>query len=77
MASKEQKMDEVDRMFLTHGKGVIYDEVITSTEKMLIGKALNRSFGNQSIAAKLLGINRNTLRTKIAKLGIEAKKYKI
>ena len=70
-------MKEADKIFLTIGKGKVYNKVIGETEKMLIQEALKRSFGNQSIAAKLLGINRNTLRTKIRKLKIDTKKFRI
>ena len=58
-------------------EGRVYDKVISDTEKKLIEKALKRSFGNQSIAAKLLGISRNTLRIKIKKLNIDVSEFKI
>lgn len=70
-------MKEADKIFLTIGKGKVYNKVISQTEKMLIQEALKRSFGNQSIAAKLLGINRNTLRTKVRKLKIDSKSFRI
>jgi two-component system nitrogen regulation response regulator GlnG len=53
-----------------------YHSVIESVEKPLIEKSLERTSGNQYKAAKLLGINRNTLRTKIKKLGIEVDRWK-
>lgn len=64
-------------LFMTFEKGEIYDKVIERTEKVLIENALKTSFGNQSIAAKLLGINRNTLHAKIKKMNIEVSKFKI
>ncbi|MBD3380068.1 MAG: hypothetical protein GF408_06375 [Candidatus Omnitrophica bacterium] len=67
----------IDEVFSAADTGCVYDRVISGTEKLLIEKALKRAFGNQSIAAKLLGINRNTLRLKIRKLGIDVKKYRI
>ena len=45
--------------------------VVQSVEKPLIEDALARTGGNQVAAARLLGINRNTLRDKIRRLGIE------
>ena len=54
--------------------GEIYKSVVEEVEKPLIESALERADGNQLKAAKILGINRNTLRTKIKKLGINAKK---
>ncbi|MFH1836934.1 MAG: helix-turn-helix domain-containing protein [Candidatus Omnitrophota bacterium] len=69
--------EKINDLFLNAGKGKIYNSVITETERMLIGKALERSFGNQSIAAKILGVNRNTLRFKIKRFGIDVNKFKI
>ena len=69
-------IDKIDKFFLTSKRGEIYPKVIADTEKILIEKALERSFGNQIVAAKILGINRNTLHSKIKKLGIEVEKWK-
>jgi Fis family transcriptional regulator len=49
----------------------IYDMVISSVEKPLIEVVLTRVAGNQTLAAQLLGMNRNTLRKKIKVLGIK------
>jgi two-component system, NtrC family, nitrogen regulation response regulator GlnG len=54
-------------------KGLYYS-VIEATEKPLITGTLETTYGNQLKAAKILGINRNTLRSKIRKLGIEVKR---
>jgi two-component system nitrogen regulation response regulator GlnG len=43
----------------------LYETVISEVEKALIRIVLNETGGNQLKAAKTLGINRNTLRTKI------------
>ena len=43
----------------------IYDMVLKNVEKPLIETVLGKCEGNQTIAAKMLGINRNTLRKKI------------
>jgi len=56
--------------------GDIYRSVIDSTERSLIEKALRRVGGNQIMAARLLGINRNTLRAKIKKLKIDKEQFK-
>jgi len=54
----------------------LYDMVIPEVEKSLIMMVLNETRGNQIRAASLLGINRNTLRSKIRKLGIKARDSK-
>ncbi|MCL2589317.1 MAG: Fis family transcriptional regulator [Betaproteobacteria bacterium] len=43
----------------------IYDMVMKCVEKPMIRFVLERASGNQSTAARLLGINRNTLRRKL------------
>ena len=48
----------------------LYQLVIESAEKAVITLALQRVGGNRSAAARLLGINRNTLRTKIEHLHV-------
>ena len=47
-----------------------YDEVINQLEKILIAGVLKKFKGNQVKTSKFLGINRNTLRTKIEKYSI-------
>jgi len=49
----------------------IYDMVISSVEKPLIEVVLHRVSGNQTLAAQLLGMNRNTLRKKMKAYGIK------
>ncbi len=43
----------------------VYDMVINCIEKPLIETVLHHAGGNQTRAAELLGMNRNTLRKKI------------
>lgn len=49
----------------------LYDIVLSEVEKALIVMVMKETGGNQIRAARLLGINRNTLRSKIKKLGIK------
>ena len=49
----------------------IYDMVISSVEKPLIEVILTKVAGNQTQAAQLLGLNRNTLRKKMKAYGIK------
>ena len=46
-------------------RGHLHDLVITGVEKPLLEMVLNETNGNQTQAANILGINRNTLRKKI------------
>ncbi|HWU83248.1 MAG TPA: Fis family transcriptional regulator [Methylophilaceae bacterium] len=43
----------------------VYDMVLSCVEKPLLEYVLNRAGGNQSKAAEILGLNRNTLRKKL------------
>jgi Fis family transcriptional regulator, factor for inversion stimulation protein len=49
----------------------VYDMVINCVEKPLLESVLHRVRGNQSHAAQMLGINRNTLRKKMKVHGIK------
>ncbi len=49
----------------------LYNDVIAEVEKALIIETLKRVNGNQSEAAKLLGVSRPTLKDKIQKLNIK------
>jgi two-component system nitrogen regulation response regulator GlnG len=52
----------------------LYSLVIQRVERPLIELTLKTARGNQIRAAKILGINRNTLRKKIADLHVNLKK---
>lgn len=66
--------DSLDEYF-THLDGqpphAIYDMVLSCIEKPMLEYVLNKVGGNQSKAAEMLGINRNTLRKKMAQYGLE------
>ncbi len=49
----------------------IYDMVVSCVEKPLLEVVMVHAHGNQTRAAELLGINRNTLRKKLQEHGIE------
>ncbi|MBM3340726.1 MAG: Fis family transcriptional regulator [Betaproteobacteria bacterium] len=49
----------------------VYDMVINSVEKPLLESVLTRVRGNQTHAAQMLGLNRNTLRKKMKAHGIK------
>ena len=62
------------RYFAAHDDGMpppgLYDRVMAEVERPLISLCLSATRGNQIRAAKLLGLNRNTLRKKIRELDI-------
>ncbi|MBT7120230.1 MAG: Fis family transcriptional regulator [Nitrosomonadales bacterium] len=49
----------------------IYEMVINTVEKPLLIYIMNKTEGNQSKAAKMLGLNRNTLRKKLKQYNLE------
>ena len=49
----------------------VYDMVINCVEKPLLESVLTRVRGNQTHAAQMLGLNRNTLRKKMKAHGIK------
>ncbi len=64
-------------IMLNAEKGKVYHNVMRATERGLIEEALKMSFGNRSIASKILGLNRNTLRTKMKKLDLDPERFRI
>jgi len=72
----EKALLELDRIFLKGKEGKIYHIMLDALDKSLITNTLTITFGNQIKAARLLGINRNTLRAKIKKLGISLREVK-
>jgi DNA-binding NtrC family response regulator len=51
--------------------GILFDEAVEDFEKKFIKRALDRTAGNQSKAAKLLGIHRNTLSRKVGEYKLD------
>ena len=49
----------------------IYDMVVMTVERPILQVVMHRADGNQSHAAQMLGINRNTLRSKMQQLRIK------
>ena len=46
-------------------RGILFDEAVGEFEKKFIKRVLDHAEGNQSRAAQILGIHRNTLSRKI------------
>jgi Fis family transcriptional regulator len=55
----------------------LYQMLLAEIEPPLIEEILKRTGGNQSRAAGMLGITRNTLRTKMQRYSIKARSSKI
>jgi len=51
----------------------LYEMVLVEVEKPLLEIVLRESKGNLSLAAKTLGMNRGTLRTRLQKYGLKNK----
>ena len=52
----------------------LYDKVLARVERPLFGLVLAHTGGNQLKAASILGLNRNTLRKKLAMLGMDQRR---
>ena len=75
--SKEKIQDVVQKSLESYFKNLgdqkpheIYDMVIHAVEVPVLKVAMARANGNQSHAADILGINRNTLRKKLQQHGL-------
>ncbi len=68
---------EIDEALYREKQGTLYKYILEIIERPLFEQALERTYGNQLKAAKILGINRNTMRSKIKKLGIDPGRWKI
>ena len=68
--SVERSLDEYFRRLDGEPPHGIYDMVIAHVERALLSSMLERSNGNQTQAAEMLGLNRNTLRAKLAKYNL-------
>lgn len=69
----EERLKGFMRNIKSFEKFDLYETVMPEVEKALILMVMKETRGNQSRAAKLLGINRNTLRDKIKKFKISVK----
>jgi DNA-binding protein Fis len=57
-------------------RGILFDEAVNEFEKKFIKRVLDRSHGNQSRAARLLGIHRNTLSRKIGLYKLDSRLHR-
>ncbi len=69
-----EAIEILEETFYNSKDGELYRFILGAIEQPLIEKVLEKTGGNQVQAARILGINRNTLRSKIKRLGIKIKK---
>lgn len=70
-ACVRKAMDDYFKHLDGEKPGAIYEMVVHCVEKPLLEMILNHAEGNQTRAAELLGLNRNTLRKKMKIHGIK------
>lgn len=75
--SLKEKVVELEDTLFREKRGLIYKAFIEVIERPLLERVLERTEGNQLKAARILGINRNTMRSKIRKLGIDPDRWKV
>lgn len=75
--SKESIQDVVKKSLEKYFKDLgeqppsnVYEMVVSTVEKPILEAVMMRADGNQSHAAEMLGINRNTLRKKLQQHGL-------
>jgi DNA-binding protein Fis len=52
-------------------RGILLEEAVQEFEKRFINAAMDRAKGNQSRAARVLGVHRNTLSRKLEKFRLD------
>ena len=57
-------------------RGILFDEAVGEFEKRFIKRVLERTNGNQSRAAQVLGIHRNTLSRKITEYKLDQRRLR-
>lgn len=70
-ASVRQALDDYFRDLDGEPPHAVYDMLIACVEKPLLENIMHRTGGNQSKAAEILGLNRNTLRKKLMQHNIQ------
>ncbi len=65
--SVERSLEEYFHRLDGESASGVYDMVIGHVERALLKSIMHRANGNQTQAADMLGVNRNTLRNKLAK----------
>ena len=77
IALLETSVRELESRYFSMRNGELYRNILDVVEKILLEAVLEKTFGNQLKAAKILGINRNTLRSKIKRYQIHVDRWRI
>ncbi len=72
----DKKILEIEDSLMREKNGILYKSLLDEVERPLLESVLEKTEGNQLKAAKILGINRNTLRSKIQKLDIDVSRWR-
>ncbi len=67
----EDKIKGLNDFFFSEHEGEVYRFLVASLEKPLLQRVLDLTGGNQLQASRVLGINRNTLRSKLREYGLK------
>lgn len=72
----DKKIIDLNGILYRERSGEVYKSLLKEIEKPLIESVLERTEGNQLKAARILGINRNTLHSKIRNLNIDVSRWR-
>jgi two-component system nitrogen regulation response regulator GlnG len=76
MDTLKDKVIELEESLRREKRDELYKSILAEVERPLLEHILEFTGGNQLRAARILGLNRNTIRAKIKRLGINAGMYK-
>lgn len=74
--SLKEKIVELEDALYRNKQNALYKAILDEVERPLFEHILELTEGNQLKAARILGLNRNTIRNKIKKLRINPEAYK-
>ena len=67
----QQALVELIQMYLGCNRGDdLFERFVVETERTLLSETLRRTEGNQTLAARFLGLTRSTLQAKVTRLGL-------
>lgn len=76
MDDKTNGIFDFDDLFYKSLESEVYKNILAQMERPLFEWVLKKTEGNQIKASRILGLNRNTFRAKVNKLGINPRAYR-